>query len=214
MVESYNGWPASRDPKAIGINPNWAPLGHRFPGGVKGGPVEVVFTYLVEQLHGRVEPIDRDAVKDEWGWHFKPSANSPTLLSCHSSGTAIDYNASRHPNGRRGTFTPTQVAEIRKIQAELGGVVHWLGDATRTPDEMHFEIRATPSEVAAVASRIGATPNQEDEEFMDKAQFDAFTAANERHHHEIIQVIREQTDNLALTLHRDLVAVQTQIKQA
>lgn len=156
MPTSYNGWPASKNPKAIDINPNWAPLGHRFPGGVKSGDVEAVFTYLVEQLHARVEPIDRDAVKDEWGWFFKPSANSPKLISCHSSGTAIDWNATRHPNGKHGTFTPAQVAEIRKIQAELSGVVRWLGDATGTPDEMHFEIKGTPAQAAAAAARLRA----------------------------------------------------------
>lgn len=157
MVTSYNGWPASPDPKAIGINTEWEPIpGHRFPGGVKAGDVETILTYFVEQLDARVEPIDRDAIKDEWGWFFKPSANSPDTLSCHSSGTAFDYNATRHPNGHRGTFTAAQVAEIRKIQAEVSGVVRWLGDATRVPDEMHFEIHGTPAEVAVAAARLRA----------------------------------------------------------
>lgn len=171
MVKSYNGWPASKDPRAIGVNPAWAPLGHRFPGGVKSGDVETVFTYLVEQLHARVEPIDRDAVKDEWGYVFKQSANSPDLVSCHSSGTAIDYNATRHPNGRRGTWTKAQVTEIRRILAELDGVVRWLGDASGTPDEMHFEIRGSTGQVAATAARLR---NQEDE--MTNAEREEFDA--------------------------------------
>lgn len=155
MVLSYNGWTASPDPDAIGINTAWEPIpGHRFPGGVKAGDVETVLTYVVRQLDARVEPIDRDAIKDEWGWHYKVSANSPDTISNHSSGTAFDYNATRHPNGHRGTFTPAQVAKIREIQAEVGGVVRWLGDATRTADEMHFEIHGTPGQVAEVAARL------------------------------------------------------------
>lgn len=159
MATSYNGWPASRSALLIGINQRWEPIpGHRFPGGCKRGDVETVLTYVVRQLHARVERIDRDAIKDEWGWYYKPSANSPHTLSCHSSGTAFDYNATRHPNGRRGTWTRGQVAEIREILAECGGVVRWLGDASRVPDEMHFEIRGTRSQVAAVAARLRKAP--------------------------------------------------------
>ncbi len=161
MVKSYNGWEASKDPHAIGINPNWAPLGHKFPGGCKAGDVETIFTYFVTQLDARVEPIDRDAVKDEWGYSYKKSANSSALISCHASGTAFDYNATRHPNGHRGTFTASQVAEIRKIQREVSDVVRWLGDAARVPDEMHFEILGGPAEVAEAAARL-RQPQEDD----------------------------------------------------
>lgn len=156
MATSYNGWPASRDPKAIGIDPTFAPCGHRFPGGVKRGDVATLLAYVVEQLDARVEPIDRDAVADEWGYVYKASANSPNLLSCHSSGTAIDYNATRHPNGVHGTWTPTQVTEIRRILAECSGAVRWLGDATGKVDAMHFEIRG---DAAAVARAVAALPS-------------------------------------------------------
>lgn len=153
-VFSYNGWTASPDPTVIGINTEWEPIpGHRFPGGCRSGDVETVLTYVVRQLDARVEPIDRDAVKDEWGWFYKPSANSPDLISCHSSGTAFDYNATRHPNGHRGTFTAGQVATIRAILREVRGVVYWGGDR-RTADEMHFEIQGTRSEVAVVAASL------------------------------------------------------------
>lgn len=155
MTTSYNGWPASKDPRAIGIDPTWAPLGHRFPGGVKAGDVAVIFMYLVLQLDARVEPIDRDAIKDEWGWFFKMSANSPALVSCHASGTGIDYNATRHPNGVHKTWSPLQVVAIHTILAELDGVVRWLGDATGTIDAMHFEIRkGVEAKVAQVAARL------------------------------------------------------------
>lgn len=162
MATSYNGWPASQYPSSIGINQRWEPIpGHRFPGGIKGGDVEVVMTYFVRQLDARVEPIELYAPGDEWGYNYKASANSPNKLSCHASGTAFDYNATRHPNGRRGTWTAAQVREIRRIQNEVGGVVFWLGDASVTPDEMHFEIRGSTSAVRAVANRIrqsGGTP--------------------------------------------------------
>ena len=34
-----------------------------------------------------------------WGYEFRANVNNPSQLSCHASGTAIDYNANRHPNG-------------------------------------------------------------------------------------------------------------------
>lgn len=179
---SYNGWTASKDPKAIKVDAAFSVQGHKFPGGVKAGDVATVLGYVVEQLDARVEPIDRDAVKDEWGYHYKLSANSPSLLSCHSSATAIDFNATRHPNGKRHTFTAEQVGEIRRILGEVDNVVRWLGDANRVPDEMHFEIRGTPAQVAVVAARLRKqpapptpAPTPEDDMFgpTDRTQLDA-----------------------------------------
>lgn len=158
MATSYNGWPASRFPNVIGINSKWAPLGHPFPGGIKGGDVETIFTYLVHQLHARVEPIEWYAPGDEWGYNYRANVNNPNSLSCHASGTAIDYNATRHPNGRRGTFTAAQVRQIREIQKELDGVIRWGGDFSGTPDEMHFEINASAAKVAEVARRLRLPP--------------------------------------------------------
>lgn len=185
MPSSYNGWPASRVPSSIGINAAWEPIrGHRFPAGIKGGDVETVMTYVVRQLDARAEPIEHYGPGDEWGYNYKASANSPHLLSCHASGTAFDYNAVRHPNGRRGTWTRSQVATIRAIQSEVGGVVRWLGDATRRPDEMHFEIRGTPASVAVVARRLrgqAPPPPPPNGEFtMDAAAAKAFNDLEER----------------------------------
>lgn len=162
MATSYNGWPASPYPSAIGINQGWEPIrGHKFPGGIKSGDVETVMTYFVRQLDARAEPIEEYAPGDEWGWNYKYSANSPALLSCHASGTAFDYNAVQHPNGVRGTWSNSQVAVIRAIQREVNYVVFWRGDSTHTADEMHFEIKGTSLDVAAAARKIkagGTTP--------------------------------------------------------
>lgn len=178
MATSYNGWPASSTPSRIGINANWEPIpGHKFPGGIKSGDVETVMTYFVRQLHSRVERIDRDAIKDEWGYNYKASANSPSKLSCHASGTAFDYNATRHPNGRRGTWAWSQISEIRKIQNEVNGVVFWLGDAARIPDEMHFEIRGTAAQVKAAADKIRA--GQTGQEYSVAFQDEVMKALND-----------------------------------
>ena len=157
MATSYNGWTASKSPASIDIDPDFTAAGRKFPGGVKRGPVSVVLRYMIEQFDKRVEEVDLYDPGDEWGYTYKPSANSPSKLSCHSSGTAVDINATRHPNRKRGTFTPKQVDAIHAILAELDGVVRWLGDTSGTPDEMHFEIKGTAAEVARVAGRLLTT---------------------------------------------------------
>jgi hypothetical protein len=153
MATSYNGWPASSSPSAIGIV-HFEPVpGHDFPAGIKGGDVKTVFTYLVQQLHKRVEPIVIYPPGDEWGYAYRANVNNPSVLSCHASGTAIDYNATEHPNRVAYTWTREQAREIHQIiDEELNGVIKWLEGY----DEMHFEVRGSASAVAAVAKKIKA----------------------------------------------------------
>lgn len=149
---SYNGWSAS---KTLAIRP-LVVQGESFSPGVRDDDdVYTVFKWLAEQLHERVEPIVKSDwhQADDWGYSYRENRNDPNSLSCHASGTAIDYNATRHPNGvsTRSTFTSAQVQEIHDILDELDGVIRWGGDYTGTPDAMHFEIIKPKERVAAVA---------------------------------------------------------------
>jgi hypothetical protein len=160
VTTSYNGWPASTDPAAIGITHLDMPgRPNAFPPGVKGGDVATVLGYVALQLHKRVEPMGDGC----WGYSYRKNRNANNL-SCHASGTAIDYNAPKHPNGKHGTWTAAQAAEVRRILAECGGVVKWGEDFHGTVDGMHFEIHGTPAQVAAVAVRLrdthAATPTK------------------------------------------------------
>jgi murein L,D-transpeptidase YcbB/YkuD len=150
MTTSYNGWPASTDPHAIGITHLDIPgRPNAFPPGVKGGDVATVLGYVAMQVAKRVEPLGEGC----WGYSYRKNRNANNL-SCHASGTAIDINAPRHPNGKAGTFTAEQVKEIRLILHECGGVVKWGGDFHGTKDEMHFEIHGTAAQVAKAARTL------------------------------------------------------------
>lgn len=149
METSYNGWPASPDGNAIDIV-DLVVNGTSFPGGCHGGDVHTVFAYLVAQFHARVEPLHPGWC---WGYEYRQNRNANNL-SCHASGTAIDFNAPSHPNGAAGTYSAEQVRAIREIQAELMGVVYWGGDFSGTKDEMHFEINGTPGQVTAAARKV------------------------------------------------------------
>lgn len=122
---------------------------------VADGPAGDVLTYVAREFHNRVESLD-NGVADEGGFNERRIRGGSGGWSNHASGTAIDLNWSEHPQGSRGTFTEEQVAQIRAIQDEVGGVVRWGGDyRTAAVDEMHFEINAPYAEVLAVAQRLG-----------------------------------------------------------
>jgi hypothetical protein len=147
---SYNGWPASPDPTAIGIDPDFAVAGLPFPGGVKSGPVAVVLGYVATEWHRRVEPLVEGYC---WGYEYR--ANSI------------------HPNGVAGTMASSGARRtVRAILEEVGGVVQWGGDFTGIPDEMHLEICGTPEEVALVAQEIGT-----EEDVLSPQDIEAVAAA-------------------------------------
>jgi hypothetical protein len=161
---SYNGFAASIDAPSIGVQP-FTVAGVDFPGGVRGGDVATVLRYVATQYHARVQPL---ASPGCWGWSYRQNRNANNL-SCHASGTAIDINAPKHPNGIEASenFTARQIAEIHAILAEvdeLDDTVHWGGDWHKIngliPDPMHFEIHGHDlAMLARVAARIRAKEN-------------------------------------------------------
>lgn len=152
---SYNGWLASPSPGDFGGLEKMMVAGESFAPGVRAGDVRKVLQYVAEQMNQWVEPAYRIDwhVADDWGYAYRKNRNANNL-SCHASGTANDYNATRHPNGKRGTFTVEQVNQIHAILREVDGVVRWGGDFKGTPDEMHFEIFGNAAAVKRVADKI------------------------------------------------------------
>lgn len=141
MEHSYNGFPASRNPREINVVP-FAVDGVTFVGGVREGYVHTILHHVVTQFDNRVEPLMR--APGCWGWSYRQNRNSNNL-SNHSSATAVDVNAPKHPNGvpTSRTFSRKQINEMHTILREieeLDEVVKWGGDYNGTPDAMHFEM--------------------------------------------------------------------------
>lgn len=156
MGTSQNGWPASRDPSSISVKP-FTVAGRSFPGGVKAGSVATVLRYVASQYHLRVESLYYGSTdKDDWGYSYRRIGGS-SVLSNHSSGTAIDVNATTNAQGSGFSHTYAQVKVIRAILREVGGVVVWGGDF-RHSDPMHFEIKGSGAAVKAVAARLVSPP--------------------------------------------------------
>jgi hypothetical protein len=76
-------------------------------------------------------------------------------LSNHSSGTAIDLNATQHALGKVGTFESGKVPMIRALAKKYG--LTWGGDYKNRKDEMHFEVAINPDKVAAFIKKLEQT---------------------------------------------------------
>ena len=81
------------------------------------------------------------------------------MLSNHSSATAIDLNATKHPLGSAGTFTTVQVALIQALCKKYG--IRWGGDYKGRKDEMHFEISLDEAKTAALIEKLGLSTKKE-----------------------------------------------------
>ncbi len=150
MPTSQNGWTASATLKTRVIEP------------VKGVRLRVrddddvayALGWVVAQWHKRVEPVT-GKVADDWGFAYRANVNSPSSLSNHASGTAVDINATQNPNGVSLTrvMTKAQAAEVREIVAEFDGALRWGGDYRSTVDAMHVEVNVSKAKLAAAVKR-------------------------------------------------------------
>ena len=149
MLTSYNGWPASKDQAEIGIK-SYPVLGTliKLRCAEKVAPLLVGFA---AEFHNLIEPLDVGAL-DDWGYCFRMVRGTTDKLSNHSSGTAIDLNANRHPLGQVGTFEPGKVPMLRALAHKWG--LTWGGDYQSRKDEMHFEISIDAVKVAALIKKI------------------------------------------------------------
>jgi hypothetical protein len=74
-------------------------------------------------------------------------------LSNHSSGTAIDLNAIKHPLGKSNTFNKDQRNTINLLITKYG--LTWGGNYKRRKDDMHFEIALNQTEVKQKIKELG-----------------------------------------------------------
>lgn len=149
MEFSANGWPASKDPKDLGIK------SFNVPGAaIKLRCAEAVAPLLIglaAEFHALIEPLDVGSL-DDWGYCYRSIRGETTKLSNHSSGTALDLNASKHPLGQTNTFDPLKVPMIRALAHKYGCI--WGGDYKHRKDEMHFEISINAAKAEALIKKI------------------------------------------------------------
>jgi len=149
-LTSPNGWPASEDRKAIGIK-SFAIPGTKLKIACAKDVAPILVAFC-QDFHGWVEPIDQGQL-DDWGFAFRMTRGSDKVLSNHSSGTAVDLNALKHPLGKSNTFTKQQTNTIQLLIVKYG--LSWGGNYKRRKDEMHFEIALTQEQVIDKIKQLG-----------------------------------------------------------
>ena len=150
METSYNGYPASKDPDAIKIK-SYSVKGtdRKLRCAESVGPLLAAFA---AEFHELIEPID-EGTFDDWAYAYRMVRGNPTKLSCHSSGTAIDLNATKHPLGKVGTFPAEKVPMIRALSKKYG--LKWGGDYKGRADEMHWEVEVSASKAKELITKLG-----------------------------------------------------------
>jgi hypothetical protein len=149
-ITSPNGWAASEDRKAIGIQ------SFAIPGTslkiVCAKDVAPILVAFCKEFHELVEPIDQGQL-DDWGYAFRMTRGSDKVLSNHSSGTAVDLNALKHPLGKSNTFNKEQCNIITLLITKYG--LAWGGHYKKRKDEMHFEIKMDKEQVKQKIKQLG-----------------------------------------------------------
>lgn len=149
MASSQNGWPASPNPKTIGIKSYLVPNTQlKLRVAEKVAPILInfaaEFNELVEKLEGKQ--------LDDWGYCFRQVRGSTDMLSNHASGTAIDLNANKHPLGKENTFEKKQEEALLELCDKYR--LKWGGLYRNRKDEMHFEIVESPANVKKTIERL------------------------------------------------------------
>lgn len=152
MGYSANGWSAPGSP----VIARYTVPGTNVKVALRRGDASVVLLEVLRRFNNEVQQL-RQA--DTGGYSYR-RVRGRGRLSNHASGTAVDCRWRDHPLGRRGTYNSGQRAAIRRILKDMGGVVRWGGDYRGRPDEMHFELNASPSAVHALANRLRGRQTQ------------------------------------------------------
>lgn len=118
--------------------------------------VAPIFAAFIAAFDSDVEILDPGEC---WSFACRAVRGTKTVPSNHSWGLAVDLNSVNHPWGRRNTFHPKRVAEIRALLARKEfRHIRWGGDYKSRPDEMHFEYIGTPADAKKDSALLKGTP--------------------------------------------------------
>lgn len=147
MVLSQNGWvvqPALDNRIVPGSD------GVKLAPGVRQGDVADVLFYVAARMNLIVE---KGVAGWCWGFNYR-FVRGATSISNHSSGTAFDWNAPKHPLGKTGTWANGQIERMKAISADCRGLIRFGEFYTGRKDGMHVEVIGNPTQIAQLARDI------------------------------------------------------------
>ena len=137
---SQNGWPASSSPSDVDIVTVSLPLQRGTKKIQVARKAADALQEIVTWWDANVEPVTE---LGSYNYREIRGYEGTGTLSNHSSGTAVDINASKHPLGAEGTVSAAMQALIIAKAASLG--LRWGGEYRNRKDEMHFEVVLAPT---------------------------------------------------------------------
>lgn len=156
MSTSQNGWVALA-PDSPRLH-SWVIPGSKTKLRLRNGSAGFLLVHLALWFDQTVEDID-GPVLDDWGYAYRPVRGYSATLSNHSSGTAMDLNATKHVLGAENTFSRADERLIRqRVDNFFNDTIRWGGEYAGRKDEMHFEINADLAKCERVARRLISTP--------------------------------------------------------
>jgi hypothetical protein len=147
MPTSQNGWSAND----VSQTASYKIAGTSRALRLRKGPAGELLALLAAWIDANVESMDNEKIMDDWGYAERPIRGSSTTLSNHASGTAFDYNATKHPLGTSGNWSASAKSKINAKLNQLGGTVRWGENYSGRRDPMHFEINVRPTAAGLAA---------------------------------------------------------------
>jgi hypothetical protein len=120
-----------------------------------------------------------------------PSGGFASDYSLHAYAIALDLNWQQNGFGRSASHNipAALVADIEAIRTNNGAQVWYWGGHFSTPDYMHFQVCASPAELAnGIAS--APAPSQDEELTMDAEARAAFTAVEKQNSEQLAWMLR------------------------
>lgn len=155
MATSMNGWPALAADSSYLYT--WTVPGSGRKLRLRNGSAGYLLIHLATWFDDEIEDVEGGTL-DDWGYAYRPVRGYTTGLSNHSSGTAMDLNATRHVLGREDTFTAVEERRIRRrVNDFMQDTIRWGGEYSGRKDEMHFEIDCTLAMAEHVARELMQT---------------------------------------------------------
>jgi hypothetical protein len=179
-MQSQNGWPVP--PRESDLRKWQIPGSKRYFTLLNSGE-GFSLCHLILWYHETIEPIDVGTWDD---WAFDPNARNirgaTSGLSNHDSALAVDLNATKHPQGVRGSYSTPEVnaihhrlywynrlalgSPVKKMPRTWNSnandaVIRWGEDYQHSPcDGMHFEWNRAPRSITGpyLARRLSRTP--------------------------------------------------------
>lgn len=159
MATSQNGWPALGQDSPV-LHSWRIPTADRPDTSIRlrNGSAGFLLCHFALWFAEVIEPLD-GKILDDWGYAFRPIRGDESTLSNHSSGTAMDLNATKHPMGvpTLSTFTRSEVGLIHDRLKRYRGALRWGGDYKTRPDAMHVELNVSLAVAENVAVRLSHT---------------------------------------------------------